>query len=155
MNDGKVQTSFTLPVKNDARGEEAARQLAKKYDGGLLNLVQIGTAAVLALAAALISGDFFGGGITAAFPPFRAILYLAVVCTILPYFFCLLGMKYVSTATSGILLSFESVFATTLSVILLREQLYWQLVVGGMIILAAVILSEVFALSPQSRRRQE
>ncbi len=30
MNDGKVQTSFTLPVKNDARGEEAARQLAKK-----------------------------------------------------------------------------------------------------------------------------
>ena len=30
MNDGKVQMSFTLPVKDDARGEEAARQLAKK-----------------------------------------------------------------------------------------------------------------------------
>ncbi|MBE6962815.1 MAG: hypothetical protein E7445_10250, partial [Ruminococcaceae bacterium] len=30
MNDGKVQTSFTLPVKDDARGEEAARQIAKK-----------------------------------------------------------------------------------------------------------------------------
>ena len=29
MNDGKVQISFTLPVKNDERGEEAARQLAK------------------------------------------------------------------------------------------------------------------------------
>lgn len=30
MNDGKVQLSFTLPVKDDERGEEAARQLAKK-----------------------------------------------------------------------------------------------------------------------------
>lgn len=30
MNDGKVQTSFTLPVKDDERGEEAARQLARK-----------------------------------------------------------------------------------------------------------------------------
>ncbi|MBR5947594.1 MAG: hypothetical protein IKZ82_02950, partial [Clostridia bacterium] len=30
MNDGKVQFSFTLPVKNDARGMEAARQLVHK-----------------------------------------------------------------------------------------------------------------------------
>ncbi len=29
MNDGKVQLSFTLPVKDDERGEEAARQMAK------------------------------------------------------------------------------------------------------------------------------
>ncbi len=30
MNDGKVQVSFTLPVANDDRGVEAARELAKK-----------------------------------------------------------------------------------------------------------------------------
>lgn len=30
MNDGKVQLSFTLPIPDDARGEEAARQMAKK-----------------------------------------------------------------------------------------------------------------------------
>ncbi len=30
MNDGKVQLSFTLPVKDDEKGIEAARQLAKK-----------------------------------------------------------------------------------------------------------------------------
>ena len=29
MNDGKVQMSFTLPVKDDERGEEAARRMAK------------------------------------------------------------------------------------------------------------------------------
>ena len=30
MNDGKVQLSFTLPVPNDEKGEEAAKELAKK-----------------------------------------------------------------------------------------------------------------------------
>lgn len=30
MNDGKVQMSFTLPIKDDEKGEEAARILAKK-----------------------------------------------------------------------------------------------------------------------------
>ena len=35
MNDGKVQTSFTLPVKDDERGEEAARQIAKKIEDTL------------------------------------------------------------------------------------------------------------------------
>ena len=30
MNDGKVQFSFTLPVKNDDKGMEAARQLVRK-----------------------------------------------------------------------------------------------------------------------------
>mgnify|MGYP000059551775 FL=1 len=35
MNDGKVQTSFTLPIKDDERGEEAARQIAKKIEDTL------------------------------------------------------------------------------------------------------------------------
>ena len=30
MNDGKVQISFTLPVKDDEKGIEAARQYARK-----------------------------------------------------------------------------------------------------------------------------
>lgn len=30
MNDGKVQLSFTLPIKNDEQGEEAAKVLARK-----------------------------------------------------------------------------------------------------------------------------
>lgn len=30
MNDGKIQMSFTLPIRNDEKGQEAARQLARK-----------------------------------------------------------------------------------------------------------------------------
>ena len=32
MNDGKVQVSFTLPIKNDERGEEAAEYLQRRWD---------------------------------------------------------------------------------------------------------------------------
>jgi len=30
LNDGKVQLSFTLPIKNDEKGEEAAKELSRK-----------------------------------------------------------------------------------------------------------------------------
>lgn len=117
-----------------------AAKYAKEYDGGLLNLIQIGTSAALAWVFSLIMGDVQSG---AGDIPFAAIIYLAVVCTIVPYFLCLFGMKYVSTTTSGILLSFESVFATFLAVIMLHERLYWQLIVGGVIIIGSVLVSEL------------
>lgn len=116
-------------------------QYAKQYDGGLLNLIQLATSAVLSIVASLILGDFQVAVIAQV--PVRAVVYLAVICTILPYFLCLFGMKYVSTTTSGILLSFESVFATFLAVLLLREAVYWQLIVGGAIIIASFFISEL------------
>ena len=77
--------------------------------------------------------------------PFGAFFFLAILCSIIPYFLCLYGMKRVSTTTSGILLSFESVFATLLAVLMLGDPLYWQLIVGGSVIVASSIISEFFA----------
>jgi len=37
MNDGKVQMSFTLPVKDDERGVEAPSEIAKKRSTGEAN----------------------------------------------------------------------------------------------------------------------
>lgn len=118
-------------------------KFSKQYDGWLLNLTQMGTVAVLAWIVSLISGDFRVIG--SIHLPFGAFFFLAVVCSIIPYFFCLYGMKRVSTTTSGILLSFESVFATLLAVLMLGDPLYWQLVAGGAVIVASSILSEFFA----------
>lgn len=113
---------------------------AKKYDGILLNLVQMGTTAVLATLTALISG-----------PPPQALtgeqlgslLYLALGATIVPYLLCLFGQKYVSTTTSGIVLSFESVFATLLSVAYLGDKISIQFILGGVLVLGAVFVSEL------------
>lgn len=128
-------------------------KFSKQYDGWLLNLTQMGTVAVLAWVVALISGDFRVIGAGAGPMPFGAFLFLAVVCSIIPYFLCLYGMKRVSTTTSGILLSFESVFATFLAVLMLGDPLYWQLVVGGAVIVASSIISEFFAT--RSTKKQE
>ncbi len=118
-------------------------QFSKQYDGWLLNLVQMGTVAVIAWFVAFFSGDFKVIGTVPL--PMGAFLFLAVVCSIAPYFLCLFGMKRVSTTTSGILLSFESVFATLLAVLMLGDPVYWQLVAGGILIIGSSFVSELFA----------
>ena len=125
-------------------------KFSKQYDGWLLNLTQMGTVAVLAWIATLFSGSFKVIGTIAL--PFGAFFFLAILCSIIPYFLCLYGMKRVSTTTSGILLSFESVFATLLAVLMLGDPLYWQLVVGGSVIVASSIISEFFASRGSKKR---
>ena len=125
-------------------------KFSKQYDGWLLNLTQMGTVAVLAWIATLFSGSFKVIGTIAL--PFGAFLFLAILCSIIPYFLCLYGMKRVSTTTSGILLSFESVFATLLAVLMLGDPLFWQLVVGGSVIVASSIISEFFASRGSKKR---
>ena len=72
----------------------------------------------------------------------KSILYLAVCATIIPYLLCLYGQKRVSTTTSGILLSFESVFATAMSIVVLHEHISLQFVAGGVLVIGAAVLSE-------------
>lgn len=114
-------------------------KFAKKYDGILLNVVQIGTTAVLATITALCSGrppEMVTGG------QIGSILYLAIGATIVPYLLCLFGQKHVSTTTSGIVLSFESVFATLLSISFLHDKISIQFVIGGALVIGAFFVSE-------------
>ncbi len=112
---------------------------AKKYDGFLLNTIQMLTAAALYTTVALCSGRS-PAGFTAG--QIGSILYLAAGATVLPYLLCLFGQKYVSTTTSGIILSFESVFATLLSIIFLHDRISIQFAVGGLLVVGAVFVSE-------------
>ncbi|HAD19586.1 MAG TPA: EamA/RhaT family transporter [Lachnospiraceae bacterium] len=113
---------------------------SREYDTGLLNAIQITVTAVLSIFCSLIVGDYHGG---ITLPAFGGLVYLAVVCTILPFFLCLFGMKRVSTTASGILLSFESVFAAVMGVLLLHELFYWQLGVGAGIVVFSFFLPAV------------
>lgn len=113
---------------------------AKQYDGILLNLIQIGTTALLSTLVALISGPLPGA---LNGEQLGSLLYLALGATIVPYLLCLIGQKYVSTTTSGIVLSFESVFATALSVVFLHEKINIQFIFGGLIVLGAFFVSEI------------
>lgn len=112
---------------------------AKKHDGILLNMLQIGTTAVLATMTAFLTGPL---------PEhlnqqqIGSILYLAIPSTVIPYLLCLFGQKYVSTTTSGIILSFESVFATLLSILFLNDRISIQFAFGAVLVMASVFVSE-------------
>ena len=71
------------------------------------------------------------------------IIYLIILCTTLPFFLILYGMKYVSATTSGILLSLESVMAAFMGIVVLHEPFTLNLFIGGVVIMFSFVLSEV------------
>ena len=68
------------------------------------------------------------------------ILYLGVVCTALALFVYLVGLKRVGATTSSILLTAEVLFAIILSILFLSEQITAPLLLGGLLVLLAIIL---------------
>lgn len=71
------------------------------------------------------------------------IIYLIILCTTLPFFLILYGLKHVSANTSGILLSLESVMAAFMGIVVLHEPFTPNLFIGGVIIMFSFVLSEV------------
>jgi len=105
----------------------------------LLNMIQIGTSGIIALAAALLTGPI---PVDADAGSLWGVVYLAVVSTIIPYLLSLYGQAHVRTATSAVILSFESVFGCLTSVLILKEQISLRFVLGALIIMTAFFISE-------------
>ena len=111
----------------------------REEDGFLLNMLQIGTGGILGLVAAMIlephpaamSGMNIG-----------SIAYLAVFCTVVPYLLSVFGQKYVKTSTSGVILSFESVFGCILSILILGEHPGVRFVIGAMLMMCSFLIVE-------------
>lgn len=115
-------------------------KFAKEQDDGiLLNVIQITTVAILATAVALCV-EPFPKAVTGA--QAGSILYLAVMSTIIPNFLNIFGQKHVKTTTSGIILSFESVFATLMAICFLGDKINIQFFIGGVLVIGAFFVSE-------------
>ena len=71
------------------------------------------------------------------------LVFLAVFCTTIAFSLQNLCQKYLSANTSSLLLSTESVFGTVFSVIFLKEVLSGRMILGCVLMFAAVILSEL------------
>jgi len=112
---------------------------AREEDSLLLNMVQIGTAGVIAFFAALVT-EPFPSGIQAG--DMGGVVYLAVMSTIVPYLLCLYGQTYVKTTTSAIILSFESIFGCLCSVLFLKERVSLRFLIGAAIVMTSLFVSE-------------
>ena len=112
----------------------------KKIRPSILNFLQMFTAFYLSLI-----GLFFSPKLNLSLSKqgISAIIYLGVVSTALCYFLQTAAQKHVDETKSAIILSMEAVFGTFFSIIILGERLSLKMIIGGLMILSAVLISEL------------
>lgn len=115
-------------------------EFVKKYRATVLNFVQMATAFVLSLASLFAFGET-NFQVTAK--GWMSVLYLAVISTTVCYLLQTTCQRYVDETKAAIILSMESVFGTLFSVILLHEIITMRMVAGCVIILVAVVISNL------------
>lgn len=115
---------------------------SKKLSAGKLTFIQLSIAAVLSLASLLIidigsiaKADFKSG--------FLPVLYLGLFSTFLCFLIQTAAQKKTSSTKAAIFLSTESLFGSFLSVMVGLEPLTDSLIMGGSVIMSAIVLSEM------------
>lgn len=115
-------------------------EFVKKYRATVLNFVQMATAFVLSFVSLFCFGET---DFQVSQTGWLSVLYLGVISTTVCYLLQTASQKYVDETKAAIILSMESVFGTLFSVIILHEILMPRMIVGCVIILAAVIISNM------------
>ena len=110
----------------------------KKYRVSVLNFIQMCTAGVLSLVFMIASGQVH---FQVAAKGWWSVLYLGIISTTVCYLLQTACQKYVDETKAAIILSMESVFGTLFSVMILHESITLRMILGCIIILAAVILA--------------
>ena len=110
-------------------------------DGIRLSLIQFVTTAILSLIAALIFDPPFDfGAIYAVLPE---LLFLGIGSSGIAYTCQIIGQKNSEPAVASIILSLESVFGALFSAIVLSERMMPKEYVGCILVLVAVIISQI------------
>lgn len=120
-----------------------------RYRAGVLNFIQMATAAVLSVAYLLLSGE--PRAVTVTSRGVYSVLYLGAVSTTLTYLLQTISQRYVDETGAAIILSLEAVFGALFSVLLLHERLTSKMITGSILILGAVLVSEL-KLKRKSKR---
>lgn len=115
-------------------------EFVKKYRAVALNFVQMLTAEVLSFVSLFLFGETRFNVTTEGW---LSVLYLGVVSTTLCYLLQTASQKYVDETKAAIILSMESVFGTLFSILILHEHVTLRMILGSVMILAAVIVSNL------------
>ena len=118
-------------------------RFCKGVDAFMLNTIQVVTVAVLSLAAAPLFDGPPSTAIVLSGKLIAGMLYLGLLSTFLAECVQTIGLKYVSPLLATILMSLESVFGVLASVVLLGEQLTGRMIMGCVLMFAAIIIVEL------------
>ena len=105
----------------------------------LLTLVQMATAAILGLIFVFFKGEIT---ISASKEGWLAVLYLGVFSTTIAYLLQTYAQTFTPETKTAIILSTESVWGMVFSILLLKEVITFTMVIGAMLILLAILISE-------------
>lgn len=112
----------------------------KTEDALALTIVQFFAASILSVIGVIALGEI---PTSASAEGIYTIVYLAVFCTLVAYACQNIGMQYANPTKSAIILSTESLFGTICSVIILHEVLTGKMLIGCVLIFAAILFAEV------------
>lgn len=115
-------------------------EFVKKYRVAVLNFVQMITAFLLSALSLFAFGETHFNVTTKGW---LSVLYLGIISTTICYLLQTASQKYVDETKSAIILSMESVFGTVFSIIILHEIITLRMIIGSVVILAAVIISNL------------
>lgn len=123
-------------------------EFVKKYRATVLNFIQMATAFLLSIVCMIGNGEV-RFEVTAK--GWMSVLYLGVISTTVCYLLQTASQKYVDETKAAIILSMESVFGTIFSIIILHEIITLRMVIGSIIILAAVVISNLSEIQEQTQ----
>jgi len=110
----------------------------KIHDPINLTIVMIVFTFICAFAASLMQGGVPQMSASVAL----SLLYLGVVPTFAAYLCQNIGQKYTTAVNAAIIMSMEAVFGAILSVLILREVMTLQMIIGSAVVFAAIIIAE-------------
>lgn len=118
---------------------------SKKLDSSLFVFIQLSLLTVISLGYSLIVEWGIQGTMAISFEweSILCILFLALISTALCWALRTSCFKYIPVVVVAVVMPFSSVLTGVLSVALGMDELTWNLVVGGVIILAAILIAEL------------
>lgn len=123
----------------------------KRCRATVLNFIQMCTAFVLSAVFMIGLGEVKFNVTTEGW---WSVLYLGIVSTTICYLLQTACQKYVDETKSAIILSMESVFGTIFSIMILHERITFRMIVGCILILTAVIISNLAETEGEEEKKE-
>lgn len=114
-------------------------KFVKDEDAVLLTIIQMVTAAVIGWIVVGFKGETSFSLESEGLLP---LLYLGVFSTTIAYLLQTVAQKFITETKAAIILSTESFWGTAFSVVILSEVLTTKMIIGAILILGAILLSE-------------
>ncbi len=131
----------------------AVERLGKHHDIFALATVELFTITVLSVLMSLITGEKYPGNITPL--EIGSLLFIGVICSALCFVLQMASQKHVPANRVGLILTLEPVVGAVASVLLLGDVLGLFGIVGGVLIVASIIISETSTGSESQGEAEE